>query len=332
MDRRSFVAALATILAGCSQSGGGDTSTPPVVTETALRTRPETDTPTPSTPMPDPTRTASYFESTLKSELFAKDVYTQSITTRGNEAVLGHGIERKSTAAVGEAMGIVARVFADVVADEWDIDRLMAKAILGREELASYHIRTDWAMQFRSGTMSSDEYSDRVIDTLELSSELTGPPIPTRNPESTVTQVDVTGRDAHPSDAEPRLDVGFTAVTASFINPNPQTASLYTAPPDQKFVVVQVRITNESDRPFQVAASLFDLHIDGTAYDRISLEETPNPVHGVTLASGEQTEGWIPYLVPSDATEATLAIDQSIFPTLIEVDFHPDTTLTVTIA
>lgn len=151
---------------------------------------------------------------------------------------------------------------------------------------------------------------------------------PTPTPTRSVSPVQLGGTDDNQDDPKAKLTVDFNSGTAATLDSGPRQ---YYAPDRQKWLVAELRIKNVTGDPVELSPSAFDLDTEQATFNHAVLENTPNPLDGVTLEFGDQLRGWVPYLIPSDVTDGQLVVNQGAWDGTVSVDFSVNTSLDVSL-
>lgn len=321
MHRRKLLLSLGVVLSGCAGSGtNADTpsaSSPTQTPEPTPTRTPESE----STESPTPVDYARRF----RQELISHRIDVGSVSVSRGRVSLEYSLDDASMETLDRSIPMVASSYATTVSAGWATDGLDA-VVLGPEadEVASYRVDQDWAREFNDGAMDTDTYSNKVEGTLDI--EPGAITTPTPSPTPSPAEVTLGGDDAEPNDEFTKLLVKFNHDTKWRIDPDPGNGNAYRAPTGQKWVAVQVVVINLGDEDVSVPSSGIDLKTGPESrVKRTELEGTPNPLDGTTIeAHGGETEGWLPYLVDEELTDADLAIDQSVFSAPIRCDFDRD--------
>ena len=197
------------------------------------------------------------------------------------------------------------------------------------DEIATYEIKSVWALQFHEELIDSDTYVRKIEDTMDVDAEKFGPMTPSSPP----AELRLGGRDAEPDPSATSLLVEFNHATTWAVDPTPSDGSHYSAPYGFKFVVVQVRIHHTDGLEIYFDPLLLELVTeDGDHVQYSELEDYSNPLRGEHLEEGDTVEGWTLYRVPKDATRGDLEIDQSVYQGDVACDFERNYNLGVAIS
>lgn len=143
-----------------------------------------------------------------------------------------------------------------------------------------------------------------------------------------VPPVDVSAGPVQPDGAVTTLYVEFDAVASATIDADPADDRIHVAPEGTRFVVVGLSITNTGSQAVELHPAAFTLSVDGTTYRH-------QPLSGVTgfepatLEAGDSYEGWTAFVVPENAPEGSLGVDQDAVRGKVAVQFAPNPELTV---
>lgn len=178
------------LLMGIMGSGGGDTASDttasadavtetPVSEATATETAdPATTTPTATaTPTPSPTATPvsigpSHFETVLAEQYNADVVSYEETGDTGELTVTSHSFG--STDALATEMGQVAGTYAAYVDSAEDPPAKLEVTVLeadGETVAGTYTVQTEWAVAYNDGEITAEQYSTRVMQTIEVADE-----------------------------------------------------------------------------------------------------------------------------------------------------------------
>lgn len=322
MHRRAFLVAVGTAMAGCGGSqAGGTPSASPIQTPTAS-----------SSPTATPTPINSLRR--FREELTARDVTVGRLASGDIRASLTYSVETADTAAVESTIRDVAMAFQVPIEHDWSVEGLNVSVVHRPtgETFATYRIEALWAKQHLEGTIDTARYTGKIVATLDVNPGAVDTPTPT--PEPTPADADgpsgvaLGAADAQPDDAYASLSVDYNHETVQTIDP-PNDDATYDAWTSHKILAVQLRVTNNSDVTFNTYPSAFDVRTADETVKFFQLQDTSNPLDGVSLAAGEQSEGWIPYQLYKDVSEADLVFDQSVYYGSVACDFERDPSLAV---
>jgi hypothetical protein len=165
MHRRHYLAAatsaLTIALAGCSGGDGADGATP-----TPTENTPTEETPDDATPI-EPSGDIDV----LRSALEDRDIDIDALFRDGPYITLDYFTQAESETdeQLDEEIVAVSQAFAETV-DEYDqgLETLECLALVNEGEfLDQFDIQAEWARSYAAGELSDEEYTQRVIDTLE---------------------------------------------------------------------------------------------------------------------------------------------------------------------
>ena len=72
---------------------------------------------------------------------------------------------------IGYEVGFISGLYAELVRQGWDVDRLDVTAVTSTgEPVATYHVESSWARQYNTGQISSEEFIALISNTVEMSS------------------------------------------------------------------------------------------------------------------------------------------------------------------
>jgi len=160
--------------------GTTPTSTPtptPTATTTPTPTSTPTATPTPTstaTPTPTPTPTPTATELDDGEYIALLESYTESegvtleASVSGDVVYADHTSSAQPEEQLAQEMGIVAGSYAGLVSQGWDVDRMEVELIgIDGTPVGAYYVESEWARQLNNDEISDEEFSQRVLETLE---------------------------------------------------------------------------------------------------------------------------------------------------------------------
>jgi hypothetical protein len=121
--------------------------------------------------------------------------------------------------------------------------------------------------------------------------------------------VDLTAEDVSPSDTNGTLRVAYRSGGAqSKIGTNPATI----AEDGQKWLIVELSITNEGDEVHEVSPSRYVVQIDNQQYTQVITDRETSLKDIGKLEPGGTVSGEIVYHIPEEASDATLTVRDDV--------------------
>ncbi len=86
----------------------------------------------------------------------------------GDEIELVYETERTTDQGLGDEIGTISASYVLAREEGLDTDKLVSTINNGDEDVATWHIKEDWVNQFEAGEISPDEFTARILDSVEL--------------------------------------------------------------------------------------------------------------------------------------------------------------------
>lgn len=148
-----------------------ETETPTAEPEPAIPSTPEaTDVPieTPSATQVSGSQDDEFYETLIVTALQQEEVLVSSIDSQGGTVQLSYTTFQTTEQGIAEEMGKVGGAFAFAIGDGWDKDQLQATVLAADgTEIGRYQIQSTWAQQYIDGEITAEEFSLRILRTLE---------------------------------------------------------------------------------------------------------------------------------------------------------------------
>ena len=120
---------------------------------------------------PSGTNNDQYYLNIFETALSQSNFEVVSLETQGNTVVLSYTSTATTQSGIGYEVGFISGLYAELVRQGWDVDRLDVTAVTSTgEPVATYHVESSWARQYNTGALSNEEFIRLVFGTIETSS------------------------------------------------------------------------------------------------------------------------------------------------------------------
>ncbi len=106
----------------------------------------------------------SFFEENLSDE----GISVKSVEIVENDVELKYITNRTTDQGLGDEIGTISASYVLAKENGLDTNRLNSIINDGDEDVATWHIRTEWIEQFEAGEKSPDEFTTEILNTVEL--------------------------------------------------------------------------------------------------------------------------------------------------------------------
>jgi hypothetical protein len=104
----------------------------------------------------------------FREELKNNGVNIVQLEVIEDKARLKYETSRTTDQALGDEIGSISASYVLSVQNGLDTDRLSSIISNGTDDIATWHIRTEWVKQFEAEEISPDEFTAKVLNTTEL--------------------------------------------------------------------------------------------------------------------------------------------------------------------
>jgi hypothetical protein len=112
--------------------------------------------------------TDEQIQTVMEAYISTEGIEVEDATEQNGVVYFEYTTQETTQMGIASEMGTVAGAYAGAVDQGWDVNR-MEVTVLGPagDEIGTYRVQTEWANQYQSGQITRDEFSRRVLQTLE---------------------------------------------------------------------------------------------------------------------------------------------------------------------
>lgn len=81
---------------------------------------------------------------------------------------LKYQTDRTTNQGLGDEIGVISASYVSSKQNGLSTNRLVSTINDGDTDVATWHIRTEWIEEFENGEISPDEFTGKILNTVEL--------------------------------------------------------------------------------------------------------------------------------------------------------------------
>jgi len=104
----------------------------------------------------------------FRNELEENNISILNLEIVSNNTKLKYKTNRTTNQGLGDEIGAISASYVLSRQNGLDTNRLISVINDGNKDMATWHIRTEWIKEFEADEISPDEFTGKILNTVEL--------------------------------------------------------------------------------------------------------------------------------------------------------------------